>query len=114
MTIPFLKLKVSTGRPCTFPTRQLRCWEAQIFVRRTRRHWKKLLRSCWAVGLLGPSRARYTPVGQQRATNEKEIILCNLVARREDVVNLGGFNEALYPNEENALMDQLQAGGGLL
>jgi succinoglycan biosynthesis protein ExoA len=62
----------------------------------------------------GPSRARYTPVGQRRATNEKELILCNLMARREDVLKLGGFNEALYPNEENALMDQLQADGGLL
>jgi len=27
---------------------------------------------------------------------------------------LGGFNEALYPNEENALMDELQKRGGKL
>ncbi|HEV2391517.1 MAG TPA: glycosyltransferase family 2 protein [Verrucomicrobiae bacterium] len=62
----------------------------------------------------GPSRARYTPVGALRETTEKELILCNLVSRREALVQLGGFNEALYPNEENALMDELQKRGGKL
>lgn len=62
----------------------------------------------------GPSRARYTPVGQVRDTTEKELILCNLAARRESLLELGGFNEALYPNEENALMDELQKRGGRL
>ncbi len=62
----------------------------------------------------GPSRARYTPVGNLRETSEKELILCNLVARRQAMLELGGFNEALYPNEENALMDELQKRGGKL
>jgi len=62
----------------------------------------------------GPSRARYTPVGRKRKTSEKELILCNLVARRGALLELGGFNEALYPNEENALMDELQKRGGKL
>lgn len=62
----------------------------------------------------GPSRARYIAVGQARATSEKELILCNLVARRATLLELGGFNEALYPNEENALMDELQKRGGQL
>ena len=31
-----------------------------------------------------------------------------------DLLQLGGFNESLYPNEENALMDELQKRGGLL
>ena len=62
----------------------------------------------------GPSRARYTPVGKLRDSGEKELILCNLVARRETMLELGGFNEALYPNEENALMDDIQARGGRL
>jgi succinoglycan biosynthesis protein ExoA len=30
------------------------------------------------------------------------------------MIELGGFNEALYPNEENALMDELQKRGGKL
>jgi len=62
----------------------------------------------------GPSRARYWPVGKTRASGEKELILCNLLARRAGLLELGGFNEALYPNEENALMDELQKRGGKL
>jgi succinoglycan biosynthesis protein ExoA len=60
----------------------------------------------------GPSRARYLAVGALRATNEKELILCNLMARRSTLLDLGGFDESLYPNEENALMDAIQAKGG--
>ena len=62
----------------------------------------------------GPSRARYAPVGQVRSSSEKELILCNLLARRSALLDAGGFNEALYPNEENALMDELQKRGGRL
>lgn len=60
------------------------------------------------------SRARYEPVGSTRESNEKELILCNLVARRQTLVELGGFDESLYPNEENALMDDIQKRGGKL
>jgi succinoglycan biosynthesis protein ExoA len=62
----------------------------------------------------GPSRARYAPVGALRDSSEKELILCNLIARRETLLGLGGFNEALYPNEENALMDDIQKHGGCM
>ena len=62
----------------------------------------------------GPSCARYTPVGHLRATGEKELILCNLLARRATLLAAGGFDEALYPNEENALMDAVTARGGKL
>jgi succinoglycan biosynthesis protein ExoA len=71
-----------------------------------------LVHGSWLA--FGPSRARYTPVGTVRQTSEKELILCNLVARRQALLDLGGFNEKLYPNEENALMDELQARGGKL
>jgi len=71
-----------------------------------------LVLSSWLA--FGPSRARYTRVGQARSTSEKELILCNLLARRDALLELGGFNEALYPNEENALMDELQKRGGKL
>ena len=70
-----------------------------------------LVLGSWAFG---PSRARYTPVGEARPASEKELILCNLMARRADLLELGGFNEALYPNEENALMDELHKRGGKL
>jgi hypothetical protein len=53
-------------------------------------------------------------VGSDRDSGEKELILCNMLARRADLLALGGFNEALYPNEENALMDELQKRGGRL
>ncbi len=62
----------------------------------------------------GPSRARYAAVGKVRETSEKELILCNQLARRQAMLELGGFNEALYPNEENALMDELQKRSGKL
>ena len=62
----------------------------------------------------GPSRARYAKVGAVRATSEKELILCNMLARRDTMLRHGGFNEALYPNEENALMDNIQREGGKL
>lgn len=60
------------------------------------------------------SHARYASVGKVRESSEKELILCNLVTRRDAMLELGGFNEALYPNEENALMDELQKRGGKL
>lgn len=68
--------------------------------------------SCWLA--FGPSRARYSRVGQMRDSSEKELILCNLLARREVLLELGGFDESLYPNEENALMDRIQSRGGRL
>ncbi|MCU0787992.1 MAG: glycosyltransferase [Verrucomicrobia bacterium] len=71
-----------------------------------------LVLSAWLA--FGPSRARYAQVGRRRVTSEKELILCNLAARRDAVLALGGFDESLYPNEENALMDGLQAQGRTL
>jgi len=71
-----------------------------------------LVLSSWIA--FGPSRARYTKVGAVRMTSEKELILCNMLARRETVLRHGGFNEALYPNEENALMDNIEREGGKL
>ncbi|HYG23237.1 MAG TPA: glycosyltransferase family 2 protein [Verrucomicrobiae bacterium] len=68
--------------------------------------------SSWIA--FGPSRARYVKTGKVRASGEKELILCNLMARRSALLDAGGFNEALYPNEENALMDALQKRGSTL
>lgn len=62
----------------------------------------------------GPSCARYRSVGAARESGEKELILCNLLARRDTFLELGGFDESLYPNEENALMDKIQSQGGKL
>ena len=62
----------------------------------------------------GPSCARYRSVGKLRESNEKELISCNLVSRREVLLESGGFDESLYPNEENALMDAVLKRGKLL
>ena len=62
----------------------------------------------------GPSCARYRSVGKLRESNEKELISCNLVSRRDVLLESGGFNESLYPNEENALMEAVQKHGKLL
>lgn len=75
-------------------------------------HVFTLVLASWLA--FGPSRARYAKVGQQRPSGEKELILCNLMARKSALLDLGGFDESLYPNEENALMDGLQQRGGKL
>ena len=62
----------------------------------------------------GPSVGRYKKRGHLRSTSEKELILCNLAARKDTMLQLGGFDERLYPNEENALMDELQKRGRLM
>lgn len=62
----------------------------------------------------GPSRARYRQIGKARESGEKELILCNMMFRKSAFEEHGGFDEALYPNEENALMDAIQNGGGKL
>jgi succinoglycan biosynthesis protein ExoA len=62
----------------------------------------------------GPSCARYRSVGKLRESSEKELISCNLVSRRGVLLEAGGFDESLYPNEENALMDAVLQRGKLL
>jgi succinoglycan biosynthesis protein ExoA len=62
----------------------------------------------------GPSCARYRRAGTVRDSSEKELILCNMMFRKSAFTEHGGFDEALYPNEENALMDAIQQAGGRL
>lgn len=62
----------------------------------------------------GPSRARYRKVGLTRPSSEKELILCNMMFRKSAFIDNKGFDEALYPNEENALLDAIAKAGGKL
>lgn len=63
----------------------------------------------------GAVRNRYRVHGKARATSDKELILCNLVVRKQLFNDLGGFNESLYPNEENEFIERVTASGyGLL
>lgn len=71
-----------------------------------------VVHSSWLA--FGPSRARYTSVGPVRNTSEKELIGCNLMARRKVLLELGGFHEALYPNEDHPLYIALKKRGAKL
>jgi len=59
----------------------------------------------------GSVRNRYRACGVTRCTTEKELILCNLAIRRTVFIDSGGFNERLYPNEENELLDRIVSRG---
>ncbi|NTV48730.1 MAG: glycosyltransferase [Geobacteraceae bacterium] len=54
---------------------------------------------------------RYRSFGQTRKTTDKELILCNLAVRRSVFIDLKGFNECLYPNEENEFMERVTSAG---
>jgi cellulose synthase/poly-beta-1,6-N-acetylglucosamine synthase-like glycosyltransferase len=62
----------------------------------------------------GAMRNRYRATGSLRRTTEKELILCNLAFRRELFLRADGFDERLYPNEENELLDRIAASGNTL
>ena len=54
---------------------------------------------------------RYARVGQRRLAGEKELILCNLLVRREAFLASQGFNIKLYPNEENEWLNRMADAG---
>jgi GT2 family glycosyltransferase len=56
----------------------------------------------------GPSAARYAPLGSRRASDEKELILANLLVRHALFATTGLFDERLYPNEENEWLDRVR------
>ena len=62
----------------------------------------------WVVGRTA---SRYRARGVSRFTDERELILCNLCVRREAFEAVEGFNEGLYPNEENEFLERLRLSG---
>jgi hypothetical protein len=62
----------------------------------------------------GGMRNRYLRTGGVRDTCDRELILCNLSFRRESFLGHGGFDERLYPNEENELLERIRRDGGRL
>jgi len=68
---------------------------------------------CALSSLLGAGavRNRYRASGATRSTTDKELILCNLAIRRTVFIDSGGFDERLYPNEENELLDRIVSRG---
>lgn len=61
----------------------------------------------------GPVRNRYRSYGKTRETTDKELILCNMAVRRALFMDLGGFSECLYPNEENEFLERVSSAGYL-
>jgi succinoglycan biosynthesis protein ExoA len=62
----------------------------------------------------GGMRNRYRQSGVIRMSGDRELILCNLSFRREPFLAHGGFDERLYPNEENELLERVRRDGGRL
>ncbi|HTP67050.1 MAG TPA: glycosyltransferase [Geobacteraceae bacterium] len=62
----------------------------------------------------GGMRNRYRKTGGSRKTCDRELILCNLGFRKDRFMELGGFDERLYPNEENELLERIKRSGGVL
>jgi GT2 family glycosyltransferase len=54
---------------------------------------------------------RYSSKGEKRKATEAELILCNLSIRRNIFEANGGFNERLFPNEENEFLQRLKENG---
>jgi len=56
-------------------------------------------------------RSRYVPVGKERIAGESELLLSNMAFRKGVFLDSGGFNERLYPNEENELINRVSMMG---
>jgi len=52
-------------------------------------------------------RYRYASIGSVKEATEKDLILCNMMLRRNVFQKEGGFRIDLYPNEENEFLNRL-------
>lgn len=59
----------------------------------------------------GPIKSRSRILGMAREVRGEELILCNLLVRKEVYLSSGGLNTALYPNEENEFLKRLRGEG---
>jgi len=56
-------------------------------------------------------RNRYAAIGSVKEATEKDLILCNMMIRRNIFTAKGGFRLDLYPNEENEFLNRLLHSG---
>lgn len=68
-----------------------------------------VLSSFLAVGKIS---ARYSRKGEIRESDDSELILCNLIVKKDTFDKCGKFNENLYPNEENEFIYRVKKIGG--
>jgi len=52
-------------------------------------------------------RTRYAALGSVKEATEKDLILCNMMVRRDTFLAEGGFRKDLFPNEENEFLNRL-------
>lgn len=78
--------------------------------------WLQRLFGCALASKFGSGAVcnRYRMHGETRVTSDKELILCNLAVRRSIFTDFEGFNECLYPNEENEFLERVQSAGHTL
>ncbi len=60
---------------------------------------------------LGPARHRHVPYGPVRQATELDLLSANLLMTRAAFEAVGGFDERLYPNEENELLKRMVVTG---
>ncbi|WP_300369607.1 glycosyltransferase [Brachyspira sp.] len=65
----------------------------------------RCMRAYYAVGPIA-NRYRFDN-SMIKEGSDRDVILCNLFVRRNVLFEAGLFNENLYPNEENALIDKI-------
>lgn len=56
-------------------------------------------------------RARYSRAGRERTAGEKELLLSNMAVRKDIFLRIKGFDERLYPNEENEIINRITKTG---
>jgi GT2 family glycosyltransferase len=56
-------------------------------------------------------RARYVQVGREKVACENELLLSNMAIKKKVFLEAGAFNEGLYPNEENELINRISKKG---
>lgn len=75
------------------------------FLQRT---FGKIFSSAFAMG---STKSRFSKNGKKRIASEEDLILANLAVKKSVFDELNGFNENLYPNEENEFMNRLVSKG---
>lgn len=68
-----------------------------------------ILASFFGTGILGQS--RWTSKGKTRIAEKNELILCNVVVRKEVFQKAGGLDSSLYPGEEINLFSKFSEMG---
>lgn len=56
---------------------------------------------------VGPVKNRYNSSGVTRKASEKDLILCNMLIKRDFFLKTKGFDHSLYPGEENEFLKSL-------